>query len=136
MNQLATKIKELPVEMISEILKHMELRFYVTIFIDSDYDDERIFETIWFDKIEDALTMFFIHCKKAYYCRSKDDYSFTFGTNKVIYNNNSSFYPYTIEEIIEKILEINKIFPFDIQIISDQLKLNDHNYYNFKYFYL
>ena len=59
MNQLlATKIKELPVEMISEILKHMELRFYVGVF----YQRGTIppyYRFEWFDEIEDALVMFF-----------------------------------------------------------------------------
>jgi len=132
MNQLATKIKELPIEMISEILKHMKLRFYVTIFYDNRNVHNAYNKFEWFDKIEDAVVMFFSHCKKVYYYRTGDDYFyFAFGTNKIIYSINA-YDRFDLNGMTNKILEINKIFPFDIQIISDRLRLSDSSYYEDK----
>lgn len=123
MNQLATKIEE------EEILKHMKLRFYVTVFYDNRNADNAYNNFKWFDTIEDALVMFFNNCKKVYYHRTgDDDFYFAFGTNKKICSINAYDY-FDLNEIENQIKEINKVFPFDIQAILDRLKLSDRSYY-------
>lgn len=51
MNQLALQIKELPIELIIEILNNLKLKFYVL-------NNEDITCIKWFDTTEDAIVFF------------------------------------------------------------------------------
>jgi len=123
MNKLAIKIKELPVEMITEILNHTVIHYYVSVYYDTDF-----LGIHWYDNIEDALSYYFLHCKKVWFgVTDNKDFYFEFGTNKHIYSINA-YDVYDVDDIKSKLNKFEKTFVFNKQEILDRLKLDKPEY--------
>ena len=134
--ELAKQIKNLPLEMISQIFKDIKIRYYVSIIFSIGF----VVNIEWFDSIEDALSYYFFHCKRVYYNRrDSGQFKFEFGSNKMLHGIDNNFWRYLRYDIneIENILQILKEeCKFDSEKVLKRLDLENKFHYEDNIIYL
>jgi len=116
MDQLASQIKELPVEMISKILSNLESPTYYTI-INGDMRFHDTFDIAIYYFTENMFENF-------NYDRFYEEYVYKIGTKKNNwYSENYERLPLTIEEILVVLNNIySDVHHFDMQLVKAKLR--------------